>query len=163
MAQYAILTISDRGAAGKQLDLGGNTIIEMMSLNGHKLVSRCLLPDERFQISNQLRSWAANEAIDLILTTGGTGISPRDVTPEATKDVIDYEVPGLTEAMRAASFRITPMALLSRAIAGVKNSKLIINLPGNPHGVEENLQIILPVLDHAVEILTGSHSGPHPT
>lgn len=162
MAQYAILTISDRGAAGKQQDLGGNIIVETMSLSGHKLVSRCLLPDERSQVSNQLRNWAINDDIDLILTTGGTGISPRDVTPDATKDIVDYEVPGLTEAMRSASFQITPMALLSRAIAGVKNGTLIINLPGNPSGVNENLQIILPILDHAIEILSGNHSGPHP-
>jgi molybdenum cofactor synthesis domain-containing protein len=113
------------------------------------------VPDEREIIAGTLLTWADEEELDLVLTTGGTGFAPRDVTPEATRDVVEREAPGLAEAMRAASLRITPHAMLSRAVAGIRGRTLIVNLPGSPKAVRENLETILPALPHAVELMQG--------
>jgi molybdenum cofactor synthesis domain-containing protein len=122
-----------------------------------------IVPDERPVIAETLLAWADEIGLDLVLTTGGTGFGPRDVTPEATHDIIERETPGLAEAMRAASLKITPHAMLSRAVAGIRGRTLIINLPGSPKAVLENLEVILPALPHAIELLQGQ-KGPdrHP-
>lgn len=162
MVRFAVLTSSDMGAAGKREDTSGDIAVEMMREAGHELVERAMVPDERPRIVEQLRQWTFSGEIQVVLTTGGTGLGPRDVTPEATRDVIDYEVPGMAEAMRAESLKVTPMAMTSRAIAGVRGGTLIVNLPGSPGGVRDNLAVVLPALNHAVEILGDTHSGPHP-
>ncbi len=125
-------------------------------------MERSLEPDDVSRLSDRMRLWIQRPDIALILTTGSTGLSPRDVMPEATRAVIEYEVPGMAEAMRAESMKITPMAMISRATVGVANQTLIINLPGNPKGAVETLEVVLPVLKHAIEILTGDHQGDHP-
>jgi molybdenum cofactor synthesis domain-containing protein len=162
MVRYAALTSSDMGAAGEREDTSGDAIIEMMSAAGHELVERSILPDERLKLAETLKRWCLSGEIDVVLTTGGTGLGPRDVTPEATSDVIEYEVPGIPEAMRARSLQVTPMSMISRSKAGVLGKTLIINLPGSPGGVRDNLQVVMPVLAHAAEIVGDRHRGPHP-
>ncbi len=162
MVRFAVLTSSDMGAAGKREDKSGDIAVELMQAEGHTLVERAIVPDEKPRIVEQLRIWTFSPEIDVILTTGGTGLGPRDVTPEATADVIEKEVPGMAEAMRAASLTVTPMAMTSRALAGVRAGTLVINLPGSPGGVKDNLAVVLPVLEHAVEILQDTHHGSHP-
>jgi molybdenum cofactor synthesis domain-containing protein len=151
----AILTISDKGAAGQREDLSGPAIKEMLSSLDAEIVAAEIIPDERILISERLMHYADKACCDLVLTTGGTGFSPRDVTPEATREVIDRLVPGIPEAMRAAGLSQTPMAMISRAAAGIRGRTLIINLPGSVKAVKENLEVILPVLPHAIEILRG--------
>lgn len=156
----AVLTISDRAASGIYEDLGGPAVAA--SLTAHlatEIVATAVVPDDRAAISAQLRSWTDGGDVDLVLTTGGTGVAPRDVTPEATLDVIERRVPGLAEAMRAASIEITPYAMLSRGIAGIRGSTLIINLPGNPKAIAENLDVVAPVLTHAVDLLRDAPAG----
>lgn len=160
--KFAVLTSSDSGHTGRRVDIGGDAVVDLMTRNGHELVDRLLLPDDRDRLAEAMRQWSSNAEVQLILTTGGTGLAPRDVMPEATRHVIGYEVPGMTEAMRAASLEITPMAMLSRAVVGVANRTLIVNLPGNPKGAIETLEVVLPVLPHAVEILNDTHRGEHP-
>ncbi len=159
---FAVLTSSDSGHAGNRKDIGGDAIVEAMTDCGHAMIYRALEPDDKTKLSTRLQEWINDPEVQLILTTGGTGLSPRDVMPEATLDVIDYEVPGLAEAMRAESLKITQMAMLSRAVAGVANRTLIINLPGNPKGAIETLEVILPVIPHAVDIIQDTHRGDHP-
>ena len=150
----AVITISDKGAAGIREDKSGPALVE--ALKGHALVKQTLiLPDEFTQIQAALVELCEDGQVDLILTTGGTGLSPRDITPEATKSVIDRAVPGITEAMRAESRKITDRAMLSRATAGIRKRTLIINLPGSPKAAVECLQVFLPALPHAVETLRG--------
>jgi molybdenum cofactor synthesis domain-containing protein len=159
--RIAILTLSDRAAAGEYDDRSGpalRTLVE--EALGAEVVAYRLLPDDREAIADQLRAWADDGQVDLVLTTGGTGFGPRDITPEATRDVIEREAPGLAEAMRAASLRITPHAMLSRAVSGIRGATLIVNLPGSLKGATENLQAILPALPHAVELLRGKPQGP---
>lgn len=151
----AILTISDKGAAGQREDLSGPSIKEMLSSLDSEIVAAEIIPDERMLIAERLMHYADKACCDLILTTGGTGFAPRDVTPEATLEVVDRLVPGIPEAMRAAGLPKTPMAMISRAVAGIRGRTLIINLPGSPKAVKENLKTILPVIPHSVEILRG--------
>ncbi len=155
MIRVGILTVSDRSARGERADLSGPALAEAISagLAGVEVVATAITPDERATIAAQLTRWADEDALDLILTTGGTGFAPRDVTPEATRAVIERETPGLAEAMRATSLRVTPHAMLSRAVAGIRGQTLIVNLPGSPKGAVENLATILPVLPHALELL----------
>jgi molybdenum cofactor synthesis domain-containing protein len=154
----AILTISDMGARGEREDTSGMAIRELLEGAGITVQRHEVVADERDQISLKLSSWADAGDIAAILTTGGTGFGPRDVTPEATRDVLTYEAPGIIEAMRAEGMRHTPLSMLSRAVAGVRGRTLIVNLPGNPKGVRENLAVLLPVLPHAVDLLAGERS-----
>ena len=154
MFNLGILTISDKGAKGQREDASGVVIKESMAVLGH-VVWYEVIPDEVDVIAGKLTEWADGGGIDVIITTGGTGVSPRDVTPEATLTVIDKTVPGLAEAMRAETFNTTPFAILSRAVAGIRGDCLIINLPGSPRAVRECLEVVLPVIPHAVEIING--------
>lgn len=154
MIRVGILTISDRAARGESEDLSGPLIAQIVRQEmGALVVQEQIVPDEQYLIEEVLRRWADEEELDLILTTGGTGFAPRDVTPEATRAVIEREAPGLTEAMRAHSLKITPHAMLSRAVAGIRGRTLIVNLPGSPKAVRESLEVILPALPHGVALL----------
>ncbi len=150
-----VLTISDLGARGERQDTSGAAIRELLTSIGVEIIKYEIVPDERETISGHLIEWADETALDLIVTTGGTGLAPRDVTPEATRDVIRYEVPGIAEVMRQEGLKATPMSMISRSVAGVRGCTLIINLPGSPKGVRENLTVVLPVLRHALELLSG--------
>jgi molybdopterin adenylyltransferase len=152
---FGILTVSDRSAHGERPDLSGPALAEFVTSQGWKVEKKAILADELSSLSETLFTWADNGTLDIILTTGGTGFSPRDVTPEATRQVIEREAPGLAEAMRFESLKSTQHAMLSRAVAGIRGRVLIINLPGSPKGALENLQVLVPVLPHAVELLRG--------
>jgi molybdopterin adenylyltransferase len=158
MIRTGILTISDRSAAGHRPDASGPAL--GTALQQHVpaaiVVQTAVVPDVRSEIAETLMAWADEQGLDLVLTTGGTGFAPRDITPEATRTVIEREAPGLAEAMRAASLQITPHAMLSRAVAGIRGHTLIINLPGSPKGAVESLQTIAHVLPHAIELLRQS-------
>ncbi len=159
--RIAIVTVSDKGSRGEREDKSAGVIreiIENMPVPLGKFVSYSIIPDERDLISAELLRLSHELAVDLILTTGGTGFGQRDVTPEATLDVIDRQVPGFAEAMRAEGLKYTQKAILSRAVSGIRGKTLIINLPGSPKGVKENLQTILPALPHGIEILRGTGS-----
>ena len=156
MIKAAILTMSDKGSRGEREDLSGAAIREMLSVLPADVIRYEVIPDEPDIIKERLVEFSDNAGAELIITTGGTGVSPRDVTPEATKAVIDRELPGMAEAMRAASLKKTPNAMLSRAVCGVRGRTLIINLPGSPRAVRENLEAVLPVIPHAVEKICGS-------
>jgi len=151
----AIITVSDKGARGERIDLSGPEIARLLKEIGAEIVYTAIVPDEKEVIAATICECADEKECDLILTTGGTGVSPRDVTPEATLSVIDRIVPGLAEEMRRASALKTPHALLSRAQAGIRNRSLIINLPGSPRGARENLEAIIAALPHAVEKIKG--------
>ncbi len=155
MLNFGILTISDKGWRGQRSDESGKTIRDRLSLSDSRVIKYEIIPDEVDVIASKLAEWADGGSVDVILTTGGTGLSPRDVTPEATLSVVDKAVPGLAEAMRAGTFSKTPFAMLSRAVAGVRRRCLIINLPGSPKAVRECLGVVLPVIPHAVEIIKG--------
>jgi len=154
----AIITLSDKGSAGEREDESGQIIRELIADIGASAVHYEILPDEKSRISETLKRLSDSGNIDLILTTGGTGVAPRDVTPEATRAVIDRELPGMAEAMRAESFKKTPHAMISRAVAGIRKNTLIVNLPGSPTAVRENLAVILPALPHAIEKIKGDPS-----
>jgi len=164
MIKVGILTISDKGWQGERRDKSGEVLKEYFSSPEGSVVKYAVVPDETDAIAGKLSGWADEGSVDVILTTGGTGLAERDVTPEATLAVVDKVVPGLAEAMRARTFAITPTAILSRAVAGVRAKCLIINLPGSPKAVRECLEVILPVIPHAVEIIQGvvtEHEAPH--
>src|SRR5262250_1785357 len=158
LGRALVLTISDTGAAGKREDLSGPEARRILEEAGFEVAGVEVLPDERGQIESRLRR-ASEEGFRLVVTSGGTGLSPRDVTPEATLAVIDRHVPGIAELMRLESFKITPRAALSRAVAGIRQSTLIINLPGSVKGVRECLAAVRPILGHAVEVLKQSSLG----
>jgi molybdenum cofactor synthesis domain-containing protein len=158
MIRTAILTLSDKGSKGERVDESGRVIRELVEGMGAVVDHYEILPDERDVIVQALTRLSDSGTIDLILTTGGTGVSPRDVTPEATYAVLDRELPGIAEAMRAESLRKTPHAMLSRAVAGMRKRTLIVNLPGSPRAVRENLSVILPALPHAIEKIKGDPS-----
>lgn len=151
--RVGILTLSDRSARGEREDASGPALALRVEKEGWSAVRKLILPDDESAIRETLASWADAGDLDLILTTGGSGFAPRDVTPEATRAVIEREAPGLAEAMRAASLKITPHAMLSRVVAGIRKRTIIINLPGSPKGAVENLEVIFPVLPHAVQLL----------
>ncbi len=151
--RVAILTVSDRSARGERPDASGPALAAAVKEQGWLLAETAIVPDEQDAISDRLRHWSDMGQIDLILTTGGTGFSPRDVTPEATQAVIQRAAPGLAEAMRSESLKLTPHAMLSRSTAGIRARTLIVNLPGSPRAALENLRVIFPVIPHAVELL----------
>ena len=155
MFPVGILIASDKGSRGERVDASGQVIREYVNRLGWQLVNYAVVPDENDVISQRLRDWVDHDRLNLILTSGGTGLSPRDHTPEATLAVIDRIAPGIGEAMRAGTMSKTPRAMLSRAVAGTRGQCLIINLPGSPRAVAECLYVVFPVLPHALEILTG--------
>jgi molybdopterin adenylyltransferase len=155
MFSLGIITISDKAWRGERADKSGQVIRDSFSAVDCQVVKHEVIPDEADIIAQKLAQWADQGSLDVIITTGGTGLGPRDVTPEATLAIVDKVVPGLAEMMRVQSFSITPFSLLSRAVAGVRKKCLIINLPGSPKGVKECLEIILPLIPHAVEVIKG--------
>ena len=154
--RVAILTVSDRSARGERPDASGPVLVEAAQQQGWVVVDTRIVADEQEAIQSVLVEWCQREDIDLALTTGGTGFAPRDITPEATLAIIHRAAPGLAEAMRAESLKLTPHAMLSRGIAGIRGRTLIVNLPGSPKAAAENLRVILSVLPHAIELLRDS-------
>ena len=153
MIRFGILTLSDRSARGERADASGPALADLIRAENWSVAEQAILPDDESAIRSKLMEWADSGRFDVILTTGGTGFALRDVTPEATRAVIQRDAPGLAETMRAESLKKTPHAMLSRAVAGIRGHTLIINLPGSPKGAIENLQTIAPVLSHAVQLL----------
>ena len=151
--RFGVLTVSDRSARGQRPDLTSPALAELIAAQGWKVEHTAIIADDLVALRETLSAWADDGGLDIILTAGGTGFAPRDVTPEATRAVIEREAPGLAEAMRAESLKVTLHAMLSRAVAGIRGKVLIINLPGSPKAAVENLQVVLPVLPHAVELL----------
>jgi len=155
MYQAAVITVSDKGAAGLREDKGGPLVAALLEEAGYQVAYQTVIPDDQDTIAQTLITCADEKRLALVVTTGGTGFSPRDVTPEATLAVCDRPAPGIPEAMRLASLKITPKAILSRAAAGLRGGTLILNLPGSPKAAKENLLAVLPALAHGLDILTG--------
>jgi molybdenum cofactor synthesis domain-containing protein len=158
MICVGILTISDKGFKGQREDISGREIKKMIEILPAKLALYEIIPDDKDVIKNKLIDFADKKGLDLIITTGGTGVSPRDVTPDATLEIIEKEVPGMAEAMRQESLKKTPHAMISRAVVGIRKNSLIINLPGSPQGARENLLVVLPALPHALSKIKGDTS-----
>ena len=158
MFKAAVLTVSDRSSQGLRPDEAGPLVVKLLAEAGYEVTRTLIVPDEGPRIEAALRQWCDRDPVDLIITTGGTGFSPRDVTPEATIAVCQRLTPGIPEAMRYASMQITPRAMLSRAAAGIRGKTLIVNLPGSPKAARENLEAVLPALAHGLEMLTGGQA-----
>jgi molybdenum cofactor synthesis domain-containing protein len=158
LIKAGVLTLSDKGSRGERVDLSGPEVTRMLKEIGIETTCYEVVPDEADVIEKKLVEFVDERKLDLVVTTGGTGVSPRDVTPEATLKVIDRELPGMAEAMRRESMQKTPHAMISRAVAGIRKTTLIVNLPGSPKGVRENLAVILPALKHAIEKIKGDPS-----
>jgi len=156
MYRAAVLTVSDRSFRGERPDAGGPLMAELLTSAGYEVICTGIVPDEQSEIEATLCQWADRGDIQLLITTGGTGFAPRDVTPEATLAVCDRLTPGIPEAMRYASMQITPRAMLSRAQAGIRKNTLIVNLPGSPKAAQENLEAVLPSLSHGLKMLSGA-------
>lgn len=154
----ALITVSDRGSRGEREDTSGSKLLDRLEAAGYEVLYREIIPDEVSQISRTLCLYADEKRVALIITTGGTGVSPRDVTPDATASVVDRMIPGMAEAMRAAGLQKTPHAMISRAVVGIRGATLIVNLPGSPKGALENLEVILPALSHTLEKIQGDPS-----
>ncbi len=159
MIRVGILTVSDRSARGERVDTTQEAIREVLKQGSYEVAAYEVVPDEPAQIRRVLRLWADQVGIELILTNGGTGLAPRDHTPEATREVLDKEVPGMAELMRLEGLKRTPMAALSRGVVGVRGRSLIVNLPGSPKGAAQSLAALLPVIPHALETITGRSFG----
>jgi molybdopterin adenylyltransferase len=155
MIKVGVITVSDRGYRGEREDASGEVIREMVQGIGAEVAFSTIVPDEREEIKRALLQGADEMGLDLMVTTGGTGVSPRDVTPDATREVIEWELPGFAEAMRMAGLKKTPHAIISRALCGVRGSTLIVNLPGSPKAVREGLEVILPAIPHTIAKLQG--------
>ena len=160
--RVGVLTISDKGSIGQRIDTAGPAVAALIETRGGRIEQRAVIPDERETIAGQIREWVNVGDLDLILTTGGTGLAPRDVTPEATLEVAERLVPGLAELMRETGRQSTPMASLSRAVAVTRGRTLIVNLPGSERGARESLEAILDLLPHAIELLRGDAGEAHP-
>lgn len=158
--RVAVVTVSDRVAAGAAEDESGPRLVRLLAEAGWAVAAREVTPDDPDAIADILRRLADDDEVPLVLTTGGTGLAPRDVTPDATRRIADREVPGIAEALRAASFERTPHAMLSRATAAIRGRTLFVNLPGNPRAVGQTFAVLAPVLDHAVSLVTGATSTP---
>lgn len=158
MIKAGVLTISDKGFRGQRKDMAGPVLVEILTDAGYEVVRQDVVPDDREVIAERLIEWVDRDGLRLVVTTGGTGVSPTDVTPEAMRTVISYQIPGMAEAMRALSLTKTPHAMLSRAMAGVRGTSLIINVPGSPKAAEENLGVVLPAIDHALAKIAGDTS-----
>jgi molybdopterin adenylyltransferase len=156
--RVAVLTISDAGARGERVDSSGDTVARWAADRGYILAERALVPDDAVAIVRQLLAWCDADTADLVLTTGGTGLSPRDNTPEATRAVLEREADGIAERLRVACIESFPRAALSRGVAGSRNRTLVVNLPGSPGGVRDALQALVPVVDHAVSIVRGDRT-----
>jgi len=161
MIRVGILTVSDRSARGERVDQTQLALRERLDPKTFEVAAYEVVPDEPAQIRRVLRMWADKDRLDVILTNGGTGLAPRDHTPEATREVLDKEAPGLAELMRLEGLKKTPLAALSRGVAGVRGSTLILNLPGSPKGAAESLEAVLPVIPHAVELIRGEGGDRH--
>jgi molybdopterin adenylyltransferase len=157
--RFGILTVSDRSSRGERPDASGPALAGLVQSQGWQVVQQKIVPDDIEAIKNVLQAWSDSDGTDVILVTGGTGFAPRDVTPEAVRAVVERLTPGLDEAMRSASFKITPHAMLSRAVSGIRRRTLVITLPGSPKGASQNLQVVLPALEHAVRLLREEDAG----
>ena len=155
MARVAVLTLSDKGAAGERDDVSGALLAERVTGGGHELVRREILPDDKAAISARLREWCESGEIDIVVTTGGTGLTARDITPEATLDIAERNVPGIVLALQLEGLKKTPFAILSRGVAVVRASTLVVNLPGNPKAIGEGMDVLLPLFPHIAELLRG--------
>ena len=158
LRQVAVITISDRGFRGEREDKSGPAVQEILKKAGFSIAKAEILPDDQQLIATRLKYLADESCLDLVVTTGGTGVSPQDVTPEATLAVVDRQIPGMSEAMRAASLTKTPHAMLSRAVVGIRGQTLVINLPGSVKAAQENLEVLIPTLEHALEKIQGDPS-----
>lgn len=151
----AVLTVSDKGSRGERVDTSGPQLQKQLTGAGFLVVDYTIVPDQPDLIRETILQWVDEDGIDLVVTTGGTGVSPSDRTPEVTKDLLDCELPGFSEAMRMASFAKTPHALISRGVCGIREESLIINLPGSERGARENLEVVLPAVNHAIYKIKG--------
>lgn len=158
MITGGVITVSDKGSRGEREDLSGRDVIRILADLPIRIDAYEIIPDEKEIIRDKIRDYADRKHLDLVVTTGGTGVSPRDVTPDATLEILEKELPGMAEAMRRKSMEKTPHAMISRAVAGIRGQCLIINLPGSPKGARENLEVILPALKHAIEKIKGDPS-----